>query len=63
MIFRDDVVFLIDEYASRFGEVPVVVSGGTFPRQSEWAMIVRAIRRSLDSGKPMMKRPALSQAA
>ncbi|MEL6288199.1 MAG: hypothetical protein AAFQ42_12375 [Pseudomonadota bacterium] len=53
MIFKDDVIFLIEEYEARFGSLPVGLTGCSFPRRSDWQAIVSAIRVALDSGQPI----------
>ncbi len=53
MIFKDDVVYLIDEYTAQFGQAPRSVTGSVFPRRCDWHAVVRALRKSLDAGKPL----------
>ncbi|MEL7543957.1 MAG: hypothetical protein AAGJ70_09300 [Pseudomonadota bacterium] len=63
MIFRDDVIFLIDEYVARFGEAPAGLNRQRFPSRRDWLSITRAIRVSLDTDMPIRAPLELSQAA
>ena len=63
MVFKDDMVFLIEEYTMKFGTTPHALNGPTFPPRQDWERIVRAIRRALDSGQPMDETVELSEAA
>jgi len=63
MIFKDDVLFLIEEYTTRFGTPPVSITGSVFPRKSDWAHVVRTLREALDTNEPIMQGVELSQAA